>query len=144
MKQWYEKLFENYALGYDQEAFTQGTIQEVDFLEQEIAFNTSLKVLDVGCGTGRHAIELARRGYAVTGVDLSPAQLHRAKQKAVAAGVSISFVQLDARVSGILISGEYLSFNGHIANSQKNDENYNGFYSYDIPRVIAQSDGQAE
>src|SRR5215813_7495487 len=97
MKQWYEKLFENYASGYDQEAFTQGTMQEVDFLEQEFAFNTSLKVLDIGCGTGRHAIELARRGYTVTGVDLSPAQLDRAKQKATAAGVSVSFVERDAR-----------------------------------------------
>ena len=87
MKQWYEALFENYALGYDRETFTQGTIQEVDFIEQEIDHNKSLQVLDVGCGTGRHAIELARRGYAVTGVDFSRAQLDRARQKAAEVGV---------------------------------------------------------
>jgi 2-polyprenyl-3-methyl-5-hydroxy-6-metoxy-1,4-benzoquinol methylase len=97
MKPWYEELFENYALGYDQEKFTQGTIQEVDFIEQEIGFDRSLRVLDVGCGTGRHSIELARRGYTVTGVDLSRSLLDRATQKAVQAGVSVTFRQHDAR-----------------------------------------------
>jgi len=66
MKQWYEELFENYARGYDREQFTQGTLQEVEFIEQELGCDRSLKVLDVGCGTGRHAIELARRGYPVS------------------------------------------------------------------------------
>jgi len=97
MKPWYEELFENYALGYDRESFTQGTLQEVDFIEQEIGFDRSLRVLDVGCGTGRHAIELARRGYTVTGVDLSRALLARARQKATQAGVSVTFRQQDAR-----------------------------------------------
>jgi len=97
MKPWYEELFENYALGYDREKFTQGTLQEVDFIEHEIGFDRSLRVLDVGCGTGRHAIELARRGYTVTGVDLSRSLLDRARQKAAQAGVSVTFRQHDAR-----------------------------------------------
>jgi len=97
MKQWYEELFENYALGYDREPFAQGTIQEVDFIEQELQYDKSLQVLDVGCGTGRHAIELARRGYSVTGVDFSRAQLDHARQKAERAGVSVTFIQRDAR-----------------------------------------------
>jgi 2-polyprenyl-3-methyl-5-hydroxy-6-metoxy-1,4-benzoquinol methylase len=97
MKQWYEELFENYALGYDRESFTQGTIQEVDFIERELRFDRSLRVLDVGCGTGRHSIELARRGYTVTGVDLSSSLLQRAKQKAAEAGVSVTFRHHDAR-----------------------------------------------
>ncbi|HEV8713201.1 MAG TPA: class I SAM-dependent methyltransferase [Candidatus Binatia bacterium] len=97
MKQWYEELFENYALGYDREKFTLGTIPEVDFIEQELGFDRSLRVLDVGCGTGRHAVELARRGYTVTGVDLSRSLLERARQKAIRAGVSVIFRQQDAR-----------------------------------------------
>ena len=55
------------------------------------------RILDVGCGTGRHAIELARRGYKVTGVDLSNSQLQRAKEKATEAKVKIDFIQKDAR-----------------------------------------------
>jgi 2-polyprenyl-3-methyl-5-hydroxy-6-metoxy-1,4-benzoquinol methylase len=97
MKQWYEELFENYAESYDRESFTQGTIQEVDFIEQEIGQDKCLKVLDVGCGTGRHSIELARRGYAVTGFDLSESLLGRARKKAAETDVSVTFLRQDAR-----------------------------------------------
>ncbi len=97
MKQWYEELFENYAETYDREAFTQGTLQEVDFIESEIGGDRSQRILDIGCGTGRHAIELARRGYRVTGVDLSASQLARARGKAKDARVAVEFIQADAR-----------------------------------------------
>ncbi|MGE4455032.1 MAG: class I SAM-dependent methyltransferase [Sphaerochaeta sp.] len=94
---WYVSLFKNYAHQYDKEVFTQGTMGECDFLEQELHYNKSLHILDVGCGTGRHSIELTRRGYQVTGVDLSEAQLDRANEKANAEGLSISFLHADAR-----------------------------------------------
>jgi SAM-dependent methyltransferase len=94
---WYEALFENYAQKYDNESFTQGTIGECDFLEKEFNFDRSLRILDVGCGTGRHAIELTRRGYQVIGVDLSQKQLKKAREKATAAGLTIDFLQCDAR-----------------------------------------------
>ena len=82
MKQWYEELFENYGIKYDNESFTQGTTGECDFIEKEIGYNRELKILDIGCGTGRHSIELAKRGYKVIGVDLSESQLKRAREKA--------------------------------------------------------------
>ena len=97
MKQWYEQLFENYAESYDNEHFTQGTLGECDFLEREISSDKSLKILDIGCGTGRHSVELAKRGYNVTGIDLSECQLAKARRKAVDAGVSVEFFQADAR-----------------------------------------------
>ena len=97
MKQWYETLFENYAHSYDKESFTQGTIGECDFIEEEINFNKSYKILDVGCGTGRHAIELSKRGYDVTGIDLSESQLKRAREKASEQKLDIDFQLQDAR-----------------------------------------------
>ncbi|MFO8030902.1 MAG: methyltransferase domain-containing protein [Cyclonatronaceae bacterium] len=97
MKRWYETLFENYARKYDEESFVQGTVGECDFIEKELGRDTSQHILDVGCGTGRHAIELARRGYRVTGVDLSEAQLRRAREKASEAGVDVVFQCHDAR-----------------------------------------------
>jgi len=96
-KQWYESLFENYGKKYDSENFTHGTVGECDFIEKEIQYDKSLKILDVGCGTGRHAIELTKRGYNVTGIDLSEAQLKRAKEKAADANLVIDFQRQDAR-----------------------------------------------
>ncbi|MDF1618044.1 class I SAM-dependent methyltransferase [Petrocella sp. FN5] len=97
MKQWYEKLFDNYGEKYDKEIFTQGTRGECDFIEKELNFDQSLKILDVGCGTGRHAIELTKRGYQITGIDLSDAQLKKAKEKAKANNLKIDFLRCDAR-----------------------------------------------
>lgn len=95
--QWYEKLFQNYSTKYEQEPFTQGTLQEVDFIEQELGHNKSLRILDIGCGTGRHSIELAKRGYSVKGIDLSSNMLDKARYNASSAKVNIEFVQADAR-----------------------------------------------
>jgi len=97
MKQWYESLFENYGKTYDKECFVQGTTGECDFIEQELNHDKSLKIIDVGCGTGRHSIELTKRGYNVTGIDLSDSQLAWAKEKAKEAGVKINFQKHDAR-----------------------------------------------
>jgi len=98
MKQWYEELFENYGLKYDQECFTQGTAGECDFIEQEVAFDKQVSILDIGCGTGRHLIELAERGYKnLTGIDLSDSQLARAQEKAKDKRLEIGFQKKDAR-----------------------------------------------
>jgi len=97
MKQWYEILFTDYGRKYDMESFTAGTQGECDFLEKEIDFNRNIRILDVGCGTGRHTIELTKRGYRVTGVDLSESQLKRANEKALEEGLTIDFQLQDAR-----------------------------------------------
>jgi 2-polyprenyl-3-methyl-5-hydroxy-6-metoxy-1,4-benzoquinol methylase len=104
-QQWYEALFENYGQKYDNENFTQGTVGECDFIEKEINSDRSLKILDVGCGTGRHSIELAKRGYDVTGIDLSETQLAKAKQKAERDNLKINFQHQDAR--NLTFTGEF-------------------------------------
>jgi 2-polyprenyl-3-methyl-5-hydroxy-6-metoxy-1,4-benzoquinol methylase len=104
-KPWYEFLFENYGEKYDNESFTQGTIGECDFIENELKSNKSLRILDVGCGTGRHSIELSKRGYKITGIDLSKSQLARAKKKAEENNLKIDFQKQDAR--NLTFSGEF-------------------------------------
>jgi 2-polyprenyl-3-methyl-5-hydroxy-6-metoxy-1,4-benzoquinol methylase len=97
MKQWYESLFENYGRKYDKECYVQGTLGECDFIEQEINRDKSLKIIDIGCGTGRHSIELTKRGYHVTGIDLSDSQLAWAREKAKQLCLKIDFQKHDAR-----------------------------------------------
>ncbi|MBU2586090.1 MAG: class I SAM-dependent methyltransferase, partial [Bacteroidetes bacterium] len=62
-----------------------------------IGYNKSFHILDIGCGTGRHSIELAKRGYTVVGIDLSESMLKRAKEKAANENIKIDFIQADAR-----------------------------------------------
>jgi len=96
-KQWYETLFENYGQKYDNECFTQGTIGECDFIEKEINCNKDLIMIDIGCGTGRHSIELSKRGYSITGIDLSESLLEKAREKARQNDLQIDFIKYDAR-----------------------------------------------
>ncbi len=96
-KQWYELLFENYGQKYDNEIFVKGTIGECDFLERELNNDRSLKILDVGCGTGRHSIEMSKRGYSMTGIDLSESMLSKAREKAGQENIQVDFLQHDAR-----------------------------------------------
>jgi len=97
MKKWYEKIYQNYSDTYETEVFTKGTIGEIDFIEKEINYDKSIRILDVGCGTGRHSIELAKRGYKVTGIDLSQCMLDKAMQNSKNIGVDVKFIKADAR-----------------------------------------------
>ena len=60
---WYQELFKNTAQEYEKLPFVKATAGEVDFIEEEIRFSKGSRVLDLACGTGRHSLELARRGY---------------------------------------------------------------------------------
>jgi SAM-dependent methyltransferase len=81
-------------LRYD---FTKGTQQEVDFLVECLGLRPGHRVLDVGCGPGRHAVALAQAGMKVTGVDVSKRFLDIAAARARAAGVPAALFEVDAR-----------------------------------------------
>jgi SAM-dependent methyltransferase len=89
----WQAFFKEHAKEYDQNDFTRGTEGEVLFLLETMQLAEGSTLLDVGCGTGRHAVRLAQAGMAVTGVDLSEEMLAKARQRAQAAGVEVTFEQ---------------------------------------------------
>ncbi len=92
----WQKFFDGHAPVYMDNIFTKNTVREVDFLLKELSLKKESSVLDMGCGTGRHSIELAKRGYKLTGVDLSSGMLSQAKKQAKEAKVKVEWVQADA------------------------------------------------
>lgn len=92
----WQQFFDSHAPYYDQNPFTQYTIAEVDFFLSLVPLSVGASILDMGCGTGRHAVELAKRGYRVTGVDISEGMLEVARKKAETEGASVRWVQADA------------------------------------------------
>ncbi len=68
---WFEELADHMGPAYLRYSFTQGTAQEVEVLIDILGLEPGDRVLDVGCGPGRHALALAERGMDVVGVDIS-------------------------------------------------------------------------
>lgn len=93
-KRWYEDFFgPDYLIRYVHPE----TETQVEAIEKVLHLRKGGRILDVGCGAGRHTIGLAKRGYRVTGLDLSKALLAEARKAARAAGVRPTFVQGDMR-----------------------------------------------
>jgi 2-polyprenyl-3-methyl-5-hydroxy-6-metoxy-1,4-benzoquinol methylase len=95
---WYQELFEEMGIEYEDYPFTKDTESEVEWMMKEYLTNPEMKILDVGCGTGRHSINLATKGYKnITGIDLSPSLIRAAEKVAGEKNVRIDFRVCDAR-----------------------------------------------
>ena len=94
---YFADVAERLGEAYLRYGFTKGTEQEVEFLLETMGLAPGERLLDVGCGPGRHAVAFARSGLAVTGVDVSPRFLELAAARARADGVPASFFEVDAR-----------------------------------------------
>lgn len=97
---WFEALAAHMGPAYLRYSFTKGTEQEVDFLVDALGLVPGQRVLDVGCGPGRHSLALAARGVRVHGVDISETFVEIAASGAVGAGLGdvATFERADARV----------------------------------------------
>ena len=93
-RHWFEDVADHLGPAYLRYSFTKGTRQEVDFLIAELGLTEGDRVLDVGCGPGRHSHELARRGITVVGLDVSERFVALAR---AAAPDGSTFVRGDAR-----------------------------------------------
>ena len=92
----WQQFFDRFAPRYDDEVFTKNTDAEIEFIIRHANTPVGGAILDLGCGTGRHSVPLARRGFRVTGVDISGGMLEVAAQRAKDAGADIEFVRADA------------------------------------------------
>lgn len=94
---WFEPIAEHLGEAYLRYSFTKGTRQEVEHLVATVGLGPGMRVLDVGCGPGRHAHALAARGISVHGIDIS----QRFIDIAIAtAPPGATFERLDARSLG--------------------------------------------
>jgi SAM-dependent methyltransferase len=94
---WFEAVADHAGPAYLRYSFTKGTEQEVDFLVEALGLGPGQRVLDVGCGPGRHSHALARRGIPVHGVDISQRFVDLATENAPPGA---TFERMDARRMG--------------------------------------------
>lgn len=88
-------LYDTLASDYDRFVNWEGRLaHELPFFDRLFAGRDQLDVVDAACGTGRHAIELARRGHHVVGTDLSKAMVERARRNAAAASADVAFANV--------------------------------------------------
>ncbi|MGH9195308.1 MAG: class I SAM-dependent methyltransferase [Acidimicrobiia bacterium] len=94
---WYRPLASHLKEAYLKYSFTYGTAQEVEFLFEALELQQGMRLLDVGAGPGRHAVEFAKRGIDVVAIDISPEFAAIARTRATEAGVAVSVFEMDAR-----------------------------------------------
>jgi ubiquinone/menaquinone biosynthesis C-methylase UbiE len=116
--EWYETFFEGVAMDFWAAVMQPAmTSQDADFLVRALNVPSGAKVLDIACGHGRHANELARRGYLVTGVDLSDDCLKRARSSATPGAEFVKGdmrdLQAPGRYAGAYCFGNSLPYLNH-------------------------------
>jgi len=156
-----ETVFGNtYSAHYDDIYRAKDYEAECDFVETLIQRSgvDVESIIDLGCGTGGHLIPLSRRGYCMTGVDVSPQMLDIAKEKTRSAGIDTPLFEgdlrtvdtgkrYDAAISMFSVFG-YLQSNSDVAEACGNIRkmlNPGGLFIFDVwfgPAVIAEPPGQ--
>lgn len=118
-----------WTLAIKNQAWTEDTENQVEFLIRTMALCGNEKILDLACGYGRHALSFARRGFSVVGVDYTKAYIDDAVAHTTAEGLSAEFVLADIR--GLTYQSEFdvvLNLaDGAIGYSAREEENVKVF-----------------
>ncbi|MDD3154338.1 MAG: class I SAM-dependent methyltransferase [Victivallaceae bacterium] len=93
-RDWYRNVW---TLDIQNQSWTEDAARQVDFIIQTLHLSGKERILDLACGFGRHALEFARRGYPVVGIDLTQAYVEYAKNSAKAANLPAQFYCMDLR-----------------------------------------------
>ena len=101
-KRFFEESWPKISQGFASEADAE---TEIGWILSHVRPPAGARVLDAPCGFGRHSLALARRGFRVTGVDLSETELERARERARAAHLTLELVRQDMR--DMEFSGEF-------------------------------------
>ena len=96
--EWFKDLYDDFRMttGFGSVSEEQ-TKREVDFLCDVLQLPQAAQILDLFCGAGRHSLELARRGYRVTGIEYNEDYLKLANSRAVEMKITPNFIQGDVR-----------------------------------------------
>ena len=95
---WWENFFHGVALDFWRAAISdEQTRAEADFIVKQLQLTNSARVLDVPCGNGRLSIELGKRGFELTGVDLATEFMDEAKSSSNQASVNVEWRIQDMR-----------------------------------------------
>ena len=97
VRTWWEELFNDDFVRTMAKISDEQISREAKFIEESLGVAKGSNLLDLGCGTGLHAIELTKRGYQVVGFDLSLPMLARAADEAQDRKTKLNFVQGDMR-----------------------------------------------
>ena len=96
--EWWKELYDDIRMREMFEKIPEGrTEAQVDFIEKICHLKKGAKILDLGCGWGRHSIELAKRDYEVVELEINPSYIEEAERRADSAGVKVQFLKKDMR-----------------------------------------------
>ena len=91
---WYRRIW---SLDIKEMSSTENTNDEVDFIVSLFELTGKERILDLACGYGRHSVELGRRGFEVTGVDITKEYIQEANNQASKEDISATFICDDIR-----------------------------------------------
>lgn len=91
---WYKKIW---TLDIQNHSWVEDTKRQVDFIINKLNLQGGEKILDLACGFGRHSLEFAKRGFDVTGVDITPDYIAYAAKQAEKENLKARFICSDIR-----------------------------------------------